>query len=103
MAEETVTTKVLMEEKRVFKPPDDLVENSNVWQWMKKKGFTDEREMRNWTYKNYVDFWDDDTAGVFRSHSRRRLRVALHAAFPTHLCRLLRRSARHRGQSEAPI
>ena len=56
---EEVKTSVLMEEKRLFIPPEDLVKNSNVWQWMKKKGFTDEREMRDWTQKNYVDFWDE--------------------------------------------
>ncbi|MDM7913182.1 MAG: AMP-binding protein, partial [Methanotrichaceae archaeon] len=59
MAEETVKTTVLLGEKRLFTPPDDLVKNSNVWKWMEKKGFKTEREMRDWTQKNYVEFWDE--------------------------------------------
>ncbi len=59
--EEPVKTDVLLEEKRLFKPPDDLVEKSNVWQWMKKKGFKTEKEMRSWCSdpKNYLNFWDE--------------------------------------------
>jgi acetyl-CoA synthetase len=61
MVEETVKTSVLLDEKRLFIPPEDLVEKSNVWQWMKKKGFKTEREMRSWCSdpKNYLHFWDE--------------------------------------------
>ncbi|MDH7597389.1 MAG: acetate--CoA ligase [Methanothrix sp.] len=59
MAEETAKTAVLLEERRLFHPPKDLVENSNVMQWMKKKGFKTEKEMREWCSKNYVEFWDE--------------------------------------------
>lgn len=59
MAEETAKTAVLLEEKRLFHPPKDLVENSNVMHWMKKKGFKTEKEMREWCSKNYVEFWDE--------------------------------------------
>jgi len=44
LAEQKATTSVLYEETRIFEPPRDLVENSNVMQWMKKKGFKSERE-----------------------------------------------------------
>ncbi|HPT20272.1 MAG TPA: acetate--CoA ligase, partial [Methanothrix sp.] len=59
MAEQKATTSVLYEETRVFEPPRDLAENSNVMQWMKKKGFKSEREMRAWTGQNYIQFWDE--------------------------------------------
>jgi acetyl-CoA synthetase len=60
MAEEkAATTAVLLEETRVFHPPKELAENSNVMQWMKKKGFTSEREMRAWTGQHYIEFWDE--------------------------------------------
>ena len=59
MAEQKATTSVLYEETRIFEPPKDLVENSNVMQWMKKKGFKTEREMRSWTGQHYIQFWDE--------------------------------------------
>lgn len=46
-------------EQGLYYPPKDLVENSNVTQWMKKKGFNTEAEMRAWASKNYVAFWDE--------------------------------------------
>ena len=50
---------VQTEEKRLYLPPRNLVENSNVMQWMRKKGFKTEAEMRTWTSENYVEFWDE--------------------------------------------
>ena len=35
----TAKTSVLLEETRVFEPPKELVENSNVMKWMKEKVF----------------------------------------------------------------
>jgi len=55
----TGTTKVLMEETRIFEPPKDLAENCNAWQWAKKKGFKTEQEMRAWCGENYIEFWDE--------------------------------------------
>ena len=43
----------------LYQPPRDLAENSNVMQWMKKKGFRTEAEMRAWTARNYETFWDE--------------------------------------------
>jgi acetyl-CoA synthetase len=61
MAEQKATAKtsVLLEETRVFEPPKDLVENSNVMKWMKEKGFKTEREMRLWCSANYIQFWGE--------------------------------------------
>jgi len=61
MAEQKATAKtsVLLEETRVFEPPRDLVENSNVLKWMKTKGFKTEREMRLWCSANYIQFWGE--------------------------------------------
>jgi len=59
LAEQKATTSVLYEETRVFEPPKDLAENSNVMQWMKKKGFKTEREMRAWTGQHYIQFWGE--------------------------------------------
>ena len=46
-------------ESGLYYPPKELVENSNVMQWMKKKGMKSESEMRAWCSKNYVQFWDE--------------------------------------------
>lgn len=43
----------------MYYPPRDLVESSNVMQWMNKKGFKTEKEMRAWTSQHYVEFWDE--------------------------------------------
>ncbi|MHC1631080.1 MAG: acetate--CoA ligase [Methanotrichaceae archaeon] len=60
MAEKaTAKTAVLQTETRIFEPPADLVDNSNVMQWMKKKGFKTEKEMRSWCSENYIEFWDE--------------------------------------------
>jgi acetyl-CoA synthetase len=48
-----------MEETRVFNPPKDLVENSNVMKYMKKKGFKTEKELRTWCSKNLDEFWGE--------------------------------------------
>lgn len=36
---------VLLDEKRIFNPSDDLVKQSNVWLWMKKHGIKDLQEL----------------------------------------------------------
>jgi acetyl-CoA synthetase len=59
MADQKATTSVLLEETRIFPAPKELAENSNVMQWMKKKGFTTEREMRAWTSQHYIQFWGE--------------------------------------------
>ncbi len=43
----------------LYYPPKELVENSNVMQWMNKKGMKSESEMRAWCSKNYIQFWDE--------------------------------------------
>jgi len=56
---EEAKTAVLMVEERVFDPPKELVENSNVMQYMKEKGIKTEKELRESTSKNYVEFWGE--------------------------------------------
>ncbi|ABK15188.1 MAG: acetate--CoA ligase [Methanothrix sp.] len=46
-------------QENVYRPASDLVENSNVMQWMKRKGFRSEKELRAWCSENYVEFWDE--------------------------------------------
>jgi len=55
----TAKTAVLLEETRIFEPPKELVENSNVMKWMKERGFKTEKEMRLWCSANYIQFWSD--------------------------------------------
>jgi len=52
-------TSVLLEETRLFNPPKDLVDNSNVMKYMKKKGFKTEKELRDWCSKNLDEFWGE--------------------------------------------
>ena len=56
---DTAKTAVLQEETRIFNTPKWIIEHSNSYQWMKKKGFKTEKEMREWCSANYVDFWDE--------------------------------------------
>jgi len=59
MSNETAEKGNLAIDKGFYLPPHDLVENSNVTQWMRKKGFKTEAEMRTWSSENYVEFWDE--------------------------------------------
>jgi acetyl-CoA synthetase len=52
-------TSVLLEETRMFYPPKELVEQSNVMQYMKKKGFKTEKELREWASGNLDEFWGE--------------------------------------------
>jgi acetyl-CoA synthetase len=56
---DTAKTAVLQEETRIFNTPKWIIEHSNAFQWMQKKGFKTEKEMREWCSTNYVDFWDE--------------------------------------------
>jgi len=61
MSQEKSDKSVSTPDSSLYHPPRDLVEKSNVWQWMKKKGFKTEKEMRSWCSdpKNYLNFWDE--------------------------------------------
>ncbi len=56
---DTAKTAVLQEETRIFNTPKWIIEHSNSYQWMQKKGFKTEKEMREWCSTNYIDFWDE--------------------------------------------
>ena len=59
MSQEKSDKSVSTPDSSLYHPPRDLAERSNVMQWMKKKGFKTEAEMRAWTAQNYVAFWDE--------------------------------------------
>ena len=59
MADEKSEKSVPTLDQGLYYPPKDLVDNSNVMAWMKKKGLKTEQEMRAWTSKNYIEFWDE--------------------------------------------
>jgi acetyl-CoA synthetase len=59
MTSDTAKTAVLQEETRIFNTPQWIVEHSNSYRWMVKKGFKTEAEMRKWCSTNYIDFWDE--------------------------------------------
>ena len=59
MTEDKSNKSVQAPESSLYYPPKDLVENSNVMQWMKRKGFKTEKELRAWTSQNYLQFWDE--------------------------------------------
>ncbi|NMB86103.1 MAG: hypothetical protein GYA29_07645, partial [Methanothrix sp.] len=50
---DTAKTAVLQEETRIFNTPKWIIEHSNSYQWMQKKGFKTEKEMREWCSTNY--------------------------------------------------
>ncbi len=56
---EEAKTAVLMKEERIFEPPKELVDQSNVKAWMDKKGFKTEKELREWCSTNYEEFWGE--------------------------------------------
>jgi acetyl-CoA synthetase len=59
MAEKKVNPSFPKEETRIFEPPRDLAENSNVMKWMKENEFKTEKEMRAWTSQHYTQFWGE--------------------------------------------
>lgn len=59
MADEKTDKPAQTLEQGLYYPPRDLVENSNVMTWMRKKGLKTESEMRQWCSANYVSFWDE--------------------------------------------
>jgi acetyl-CoA synthetase len=59
MTEDKSNKSVQAPESSLYYPPKDLIENSNAMQWMKRKGFKTEKELRAWTSQNYLQFWDE--------------------------------------------
>jgi len=59
MDEEKSEKTVQTAKQGLYYPPRDLVENSNVMAWMKRKGHNSESELRQWCSANYVSFWDE--------------------------------------------
>lgn len=53
------TTDRVLKEERLFRPSQDVVDNANITQYMKKKGFTNWDELYSWSIKNPEEFWSD--------------------------------------------
>ncbi|MCZ6616050.1 MAG: acetate--CoA ligase [Thaumarchaeota archaeon] len=53
------TTDRVLKEERLFRPSQDVVDNANITQYMKKKGFTNWDELYSWSIKNPEEFWAD--------------------------------------------
>jgi len=59
MADGKSENAVQTEKQSLYYPPRELVDNSNVMAWMRKKGLKSESELRAWCSANYVTFWDE--------------------------------------------
>ncbi len=53
------TTDRVLKEERLFKPSQDVINNANITQYMKKRGFTNWDELYSWSIKNPEEFWAD--------------------------------------------
>ncbi len=53
------STDTILMEDRVFAPASDIVENANIMQYMKAKGFTDYDAFHKWSLEHRFEYWDD--------------------------------------------
>ncbi len=53
------STDTFLVEERVFSPSSDTVENANIMQYMKSKGFTDYDAFHKWSLEHRFEYWDD--------------------------------------------
>ncbi len=53
------STDHFMTEDRLFSPPQSLVENSNIYAYMQKKGFSDYNQFYEWSLSHREEFWSD--------------------------------------------
>ena len=51
------TTNRVMEETRVFPPSKETVENANITQYMREKGFDTYEDLHAWSVENSEEFW----------------------------------------------
>lgn len=60
------TTSVLLREERTFSPSPEFVSNTNVYQWMMRRGIETEEELRNWADEHPEQFWEEmiDEVGI---------------------------------------
>ncbi len=53
------STDHVLTENRVFQPDPAVVQNSNMYAYMQKKGFSDYKEFYRWSLANREEFWSD--------------------------------------------
>ncbi len=53
------STDHVLTENRVFTPDQAVVENSNIYAYMQKKGFSDYKDFYEWSLANREEFWSD--------------------------------------------
>jgi acetyl-CoA synthetase len=52
-------TDTILVEERLFEPPQEARENSNILAYMKSKGFENYEDFYQWSLQNRFEFWDD--------------------------------------------
>ncbi len=52
-------TDTFLVENRLFEPPQEAKENSNIMAYMKSKGFDNYEDFYQWSLQNRFEFWDD--------------------------------------------
>jgi acetyl-CoA synthetase len=53
------STDHVLTENRLFTPDQAVVENSNIYAYMQKKGFSDYKDFYKWSLANREEFWSD--------------------------------------------
>ncbi len=51
------TTSRVLSEDRVFEPSAEVIENANITEYMRKKGFSTYDELLKWSIENSEEFW----------------------------------------------
>src|SRR5260370_3208798 len=49
----------ILVENRLFEPPQEAKDNSNIMAYVKSKGFDNYEDFYQWSLQNRFDFWDD--------------------------------------------
>ncbi len=52
-------TDTILVENRLFEPPEEMKENSNLLAYMRSKGFENYEDFYQWSLQNRFEFWDD--------------------------------------------
>jgi acetyl-CoA synthetase len=52
-------TDTILVESRLFEPPQETRENSNILSYMKSKGFDNYEDFYRWSLENRFEFWED--------------------------------------------
>src|SRR5918996_1701835 len=53
------TTSRVLDERRLFEPSAEAVENANITAYMREKGFDDYVDFHRWTIEHPDEFWSD--------------------------------------------